>query len=549
MSSLGTGSGCEHSGASDKLRLHLFGSIRLETSSGADLTPKSAKICGLLALLATDGCRARTRTWLQDKLWSDRGREQGAASLRQALSQLRRELGPPALALKITRATVALDPGLIEIVLPTDGQGGEFLEGLDARDPEFENWLRNQRMLRSRSRAPIPDLAIAAPELDRPDRQRAIYLVGQTAKPGPEQIFEQLFADCLERSLSESLIADVFRCEPLTNDQRQIIIHIQAYPAGSGNMGIRLSVAEGARRRSVWSGHKVVTARGAPPVDHIDILAFVNETTEVIADALALKSKTGQADVEAAVLARIAVRKIFSMNSAELVAADALLVQAFDLDPRAIFLAWRVQLRVIQRMERHYPESQIAHDELFELMNRALDLEPGNSMVLATAANSLVLIEDDVASGAELARRSLALNSANPFAWDCLSIALLMDGKAEEAHRLQLRACTLSARSPIRHFWDMGACLTSVVTGRHDAALQLAHSASVLVPEFRPPLRYMAALFAIRGEADRAQTALQRLGSVEADFSLRRMVEDGSYPVAALRRSGLLASGQLRDLI
>jgi hypothetical protein len=219
------------------------------------------------------------------------------------------------------------------------------------------------------------------------------------------------------------------------------------------------------------------------------------------------------------------------------------------MGPRAIFLAWRVQLRVIQRMERHYPESQIAHDELFALMNRALDLEPGNSMVLATAANSLVLIEDDVASGVELARRSLALNSANPFAWDCLSIGLLMDGKAEEAHRHQLRACTLSARSPIRHFWDMGACLTSVVTGRFDAALHLAHSASVLVPDFRPPLRYMAALHAVRGEGERAERMLGRLSAVEGDFSLRRMIEDRSYPVAAMRRSGLLADSRLRGLI
>lgn len=534
-----------------RLRLHLHGAFRLETTDGQDITPRSAKICGLVALLSGDGYRVRSRIWLQDKLWSDRARELGSASLRQALSQFRHDLGPLSDALRVTRATVALDPRLVEIVEPAGGTAGEFLEGLDVRDPEFEAWLRYQRQSRQsppRPPAPAPGTD-AAPACRRPDERRPIHIVAQTGRAGPEQIFEQLFTDCLERSLSESLVADIFRTGPLVEDARQIVIQVQAYSAGNGEMGIRLAASEGERRRSIWSGHCVVRAKGGPPVDHIAILAFVTETTEVIADALALRLKTGQADVEAAILCRIALRKIFSMKPSELCAADALLEQAFGLDPRAIFLAWRVQLRVIQRMERHFPESQIAHDELFELMNRALDLEPGNSMVLAVAANALVLIEDDVASGVELARRSLALNSANPFAWDCLSIALLMNGLPEDAHHHQIHACTLSARSPIRHFWDMGVCLTSVVTGRHDAALQLAHFASVLIPEFRSPLRYMAALFAARGEAERAQVAIRRLGGLESDFSLQRMIEDRSYPVTALRRSGLLADGRLRDLL
>ncbi|WP_284164725.1 hypothetical protein [Frigidibacter sp. SD6-1] len=514
----------------------------------------------MLALLACDALRPKARTWLQDKLWSNRDRDQGAASLRQVLSQLRRDLGPNADILQIGRTRVALDPVRIDVIADPGNGRREFLEGMDVRDPEFESWLSSERSAFARP-TPEPggavgsaagraaDGALAAPGFAAPDRTRVVHLLAHTSRDGPERLFETLFIDCLERSLSETLVAEIYRHPPLVDQPAQIVVAVQAYMAGPGEIGLRLAVEEGATRRAVWSGRRIVRMNGAPPVDHLDILSFVTETTEAVADALVLRVRRQCETADAAVLGRIAVRKIFSMRPAEVAQADVLLAQAYALDPRAVFLAWRVQLRVIQRMERHIPEDDIEHDGLVRLISEALDLEPTNSLVLSAAANSMVLVEDDLPAGVDLARRSLALNTANPFAWDCLSIALLMDGKAEEAHRLQMRACTLAARSPIRHFWDMGACLTSVVTGRHDAALRLAQAASVMVPDFRPPLRYMAALHAARGEADRAATALERLGRAEADFSLDRMLEDRSYPVAALRRSGLLSNHRLRDLL
>lgn len=79
--------GLADSGVRDILVLHLFGPFHAETPDGSDLTPKSAKACALLAILARQPRMEHARTWLQDRLWSDRGRDQAAASLRQALSQ------------------------------------------------------------------------------------------------------------------------------------------------------------------------------------------------------------------------------------------------------------------------------------------------------------------------------------------------------------------------------------------------------------------------------------------------------------------------------
>lgn len=387
------------------------------------------------------------------------------------------------------------------------------------------------------------------PDVVRHDAPRPVHLVATTRAEGTESLFESLIIDCLERYISSALVADVYRSPPATPTERQVVVQVQAYGAGEGSLGLRISVEEGRRRRALWSGRHVARVRGAPPIDDEQILALVSGAIEAVADALAIRIGSEGHATEAAMLGRIALRKIFSMNAPDLVSADALLDHAFALHPRGIFLAWKIQLRVIQRLERHAPPDAFDLHEFAGLMRTALELEPWNAMVLAAAANAMVFLENDVSSGLELAERSLALNPANPFAWDCLSIARLMEGRAREAHQHQLTASRLAARSPIRHFWDMGLCLTSVVTGDLDSALKAAGSTSVLAPDFRPPLRYLAALSGEKGALDAAKTALERLTRLEDDFSLDQMLNDPAYPVAAMRNAGLLARTRLRDIL
>ena len=545
------------------MRLHLNGAFRLEAPDGTDLTPSSVKSCGLLALLAANPGARRSRAWLQARLWSDRGRDQAGASLRQALSQLRRSLLPYGEVLAVNRNVVALDLTRIEVLR----EGRQvFCDGLDLRDAGFAEWLAQERgqvgagLVGAGQVAlppqPVPGVVpnlppAGGPGLIRADVLRAVYVVPNPASTGADRLFEDLFMDCFQRWVGECLTCDVYRRAPDPRAANPIVVQVQAFATAGRSHGLRVTIEEGALRRALWSsGARAIDAQGAPPVDHVHFLALVHETVEALADSLVLRLKRNVATADAAVLARLSLHKIFSMSVAEVAEADLLLQRAFDLDPRAIFLSWRVQLRIIQEMERHGTEGGAAQrrDEIHQLMAKAFALEPTNSMVLAVAANSHLLIDDDVGAGVELARRAVALNPANPFGWDALSIGLMMRGAVKEAHMHQLRAFAISQKSPIRHFWDMGACLTSLATGQLEQARKLAHNAAILVPEFRPPLRYMAALDAAAGDMAGADRAVQRLQALEPDFSLSRMAEDPEYPAAGLRRAGLLKDGKLRDL-
>lgn len=133
------------------MRVRMMGEFQVTDDAGIDRTPRGSKARGLIALLCCTPGHRRPRRWLEGKLWSDRGAEQASGSLRQALTELRRALGPLACHLESDRDCVALnglvvdlieDPATARVALD---QGREFLEGLDVMDPAFSVWLTEER--------------------------------------------------------------------------------------------------------------------------------------------------------------------------------------------------------------------------------------------------------------------------------------------------------------------------------------------------------------------------------------------------------------------
>lgn len=136
------------------LRLNLIGRMTVSTPEGEVIKISSKRGRALLALLAVAPSGQRERRWLQYKLWSTRGDREGSASLRQCLSGLKRAFGDRADVLIRDRTSVGLD--LTRIDIDVDNlpaliankpvhANSEFLEGLDIADPEFDDWLREQR--------------------------------------------------------------------------------------------------------------------------------------------------------------------------------------------------------------------------------------------------------------------------------------------------------------------------------------------------------------------------------------------------------------------
>ncbi|MEM7720657.1 MAG: hypothetical protein AAF222_15785 [Pseudomonadota bacterium] len=532
-----------------KLRLHLYGRFRIETVSNEDRAPKSAKSQALIALLATSETGGRGRLWLQKRLWPGKSPEKASTSLRQALSEIRRALDEERACLASDRRSVTLDLATVELV--PAGPGAEFLEGIQLLDGDhgLADWLAHHRA----NGVPVSppqgqQTLVVDPYLHRnvPTRPVVLFLT-QGDKNSELGLIEDIFIDSVARSMRETLSAEV-RVEGVTADPNAFRVEVQAYRGEGNTIGIRSRVRHGSPETLVWSGMTSTQLHGAPPVEDLQIVSLGNQLIDALAEAMTANISQTKDIRDANLLTRLAIRRIFTLKPENLREADEMLSVAEELGAGALSSAWRAQLRVIQHVELHAGRSENLADEARNLAVLALEREPMNSMVLAACANMRLVLDKDVNACMELARRSVRINPANPLAWDSLADAKLYAGEIGEAYALAVRAQKISSGSPFGHWWDFGRCLTAALNGRRSEALRMAEAAHAMSPEFRPPLRYLTALYAADERFDDAIRTADRLKKLEPDFSFERMATDDSYPISPLRWGGLLDSGKVISL-
>jgi TolB-like protein/DNA-binding SARP family transcriptional activator len=141
------------------IELKLLGRVEVQDgNSGIDLA--SAKLAGLLAVLAAAGGKPVPRETLTDLLWGSRFDEQARQNFRQALTRLRKLLGvaaivsddqairldPSQVAVDLTRFAALQRNGIAaDLRAATELVRGEFLEGLVIREAGFADWLAAER--------------------------------------------------------------------------------------------------------------------------------------------------------------------------------------------------------------------------------------------------------------------------------------------------------------------------------------------------------------------------------------------------------------------
>lgn len=155
------------------LDVRLLGGFEIRFDTGQKVTLPTRKAEAILAYLAFAPDKARTRDQLTGLLWSDRAEAQAKNSLRQALTSLRRGLHENGSTVLMTKGeNVALEPGAVAVdvvefeklaAIGSNGNlaraeslyQGPLLDGLNVRDPAFNEWLGQER-------ARLHELAVSA---------------------------------------------------------------------------------------------------------------------------------------------------------------------------------------------------------------------------------------------------------------------------------------------------------------------------------------------------------------------------------------------------
>ncbi len=139
------------------LRLTLFGRMRFDDAAGCSILPRSRKSRALLAILALSPNRPVLRSQITALLWSLREKEQGRASLRQAVHELQQVFcaaGSDLLRadrnhLALSDARVWVDASEFTRATPSRAElldlfRRPLLEDLQGLDPAFDCWLADQ---------------------------------------------------------------------------------------------------------------------------------------------------------------------------------------------------------------------------------------------------------------------------------------------------------------------------------------------------------------------------------------------------------------------
>jgi tetratricopeptide (TPR) repeat protein len=524
------------------LRLNLFGPLSLRDASGIDYTPKARKAQGLLALVATTPTLRRSRGWLKAKLWSDRAEEQASASLRQCLCEIREALGPYVGCLRTEIGWVALDGSRITIDDHPDPRvpDAEFLEGLDVRDPEFEDWLRDQRSARADTRSPSdrhveaglpargfvrPLLLLSPPEAVEPE----LRLVAD----GLAELIANDVAHAGNAIVAHALPADLAHRPP------GLRVVVRAVTLG-GTLFLQVRLLDLREDALIWSGLKEMGHVPQTPFENAPVAQLANQAVCVALDALGRLSEcVGEPD-RVALIGYEALRYTERLDVADQLKADSLLAEAFQATPLGVYLAKRALLRVVQVVERLAEDEELAIRQAVDFVRQAQALDAHNPTVTAAASRVAVILQGNVQGGLELARRAVEQGPTNPLAWNSLAGALVRAGQAAEAYRAARHLRHLAAGLPQTRLWDMVSCISAAATARVSEAIQFGEIARDLTPNFKPALRYLAALYYHTGRVEEARAQLTALQALERNFSLEGWA-DSHYPVASMRDTPLIA--------
>jgi len=308
-----------------------------------------------------------------------------------------------------------------------------------------------------------------------------------------------------------------------------------------GGPVLRVALSNDEENRTIWSQTSQNSADEPLDGGSESFLRQVNQAVSVtISDLMFAQADEAGDDVTAAAaLCFSGLQHFYKLGRGNFQIADRKFAQAFERHPKGVYLAWRAYLRTFMLAERLYDCRETVIDECFDLMSRALELEPHNSYVAGFAAQVEIIMRRSYSSAFELARLSIEMNRANAIGWAQLGIARAHLGEAQQGFENTCFARRICGVAPYRFHLDGLSCIAGTMAGRFDDALRAGETSHAFSPTFAPSMRYLSVLYLHRGEPELSWSMVEKLRRIEQDFSYEKLA-DLSYPAAGLRRSGLL---------
>lgn len=590
-------------------RMYLIGPFAITDPEGKVLTPKSQKSQAILAMLAVSLRGSRSRVWLRDKLWSDRPEDQASASLRQALLDIRKCLGDARDILVADKNTVSLRMDRIRLDIDeilTEGHTAgndelaaeHFLEGVDVRDPEFEEWLTLERQVWQRrydegqfqqkfepklelarqNQEPTPLVPLTAinpgtnsggtgngaandkasdSSSSASSRQWVVAILPSRIAGQSEngQILASGVTNLIAKSLVEGTDIRVtdfsFGGGPGANSSIDVGLGSEtslATPLGiqleltlaSQTALIVVSILRLADHSLIWKDSCIADRLPLERGETSQLHGLINHLIDEVNGSFLFRGEGGKLERETTLIE--AVNSVFRLSREDLDRAERILHNIAAERPSSSVYAWLAFIRTFRVGQRFNAYDSTIVEEAQFYARKALELDANNSIALALVGHvhSFLFCEYDYAAG--LFERAIKLNPAQPLGWDLYSMLHCYAGQPEKALAMANWVQNLGFYSVHKYYFDTTKCISAALAGDHAAAISAGEDALKMRPDFNSLLRYMAASHAHRDEMELAGRYVQRLEAVEPNFSIESL-KDNRYPLLKTGGGKMLIAG------
>ncbi|MEM7302778.1 MAG: hypothetical protein AAF468_17005 [Pseudomonadota bacterium] len=520
--------------------VRLIGTFAIMTRNGRPIVIKNSKNKALLVLLLTAPGQQRSRRWLEATLWSTREDKEAGQSLRTALSSLKKSLSSTESAIGSDRSNIWLGPGSFKVDLFGNNithSDPDILEGLDVKDEQFEAWLTEFRREYEAKRTPDPH----QDQSEFPARGIEFISRIDGGLNRDEQYLAESIVDLVDQSVSESIGRGLERLHPRHRSSRTgILLRTSVInKRGVARLAMRLEVANTKKR--IWDARATVDCGEPELLDQIELLKIVYGASSAMISALPkLPGIHNTTDADAEIFLSRAIVQMFTFDPANLRASEALMNAAAIRIRHPVLKAWQSLLYQFMVAERLTADVENFKKLSEQYACEALSQEPDNANILAIVSVVNQLLGCDAGEGLALSRRALFLNPGNAMAHIALSIALLREGRANEAKEAVERAKSISSYSPFQHWIEMFHCLAAILCEDYDLAVRTAEAAASRTKDFRAPLRHLYALHLNNGNIGMAKKVVAQIKLTEPDFSMRLIRQNAEYPASTIRNSRLV---------
>ena len=546
------------------LKICRFGAFGVLHADGTNVQ-LGAKHQALMALLSTADGGIRTRAFLEKTLWCLAQPEQAKASLRTALSTLRRHLGPDAAKLLFAnRERVILD--LTRVELDSSMGSAEFMEGFELpHESVFNAWLGETRAEFARGAAsPAPHAGVP------PGRVILDHLLPSIAvlpfvhrSPGEAPApLGSLMSEELSRHLSRSwafsvtsyLASRQFNPETVRPAEVSSVAGVDYLVSGSvsgegGRFRAEIDLHDAVREKVIWSrrfeGAKSSLMEGRSTV-------LRNATQQIgqtaAGEAVRLAGFKPLSSLESHTLLMAAISLMQEMDARKFRQAHDILSHLLEREPRhALPLTWMGFWHVMRVEKGLSPNREEDSRYASRMAEAAIEAAPGFSLAhtLKGLISSHLTFRFDLAQDAyDLALRD---NPNEALALLLKGATLAYQDMPDEAVQMTEAARRLTPLGPQRYYFDAISALANLSARNFGRAIELADRSLEAKRAFPVPLRSKAIALQMSGRGEEARSTVRKLLEAAPEFCLSQFQRDnpaamspaGQEWASALRQAGV----------